>query len=282
MNKLFYSLILLAVGFAACKKNNYVVDQDPLTPGAVAKFNVLKTADTAGLYYIRNAGPTFNIPVGINTVSDKDRVVNLCYTSTNAVQGVQYNGPTSITIPAGKTVDTLRIQGLFAGYPTSTRVDTVYVKICGGDVPASAYWSTYRIIMRKYCDVVLATVAGAYNNTNEYTSSGAFSYGPYATTVTNLTMVAGSTTKATGTLNNLYDDGWNPITATFDWTDPAAFKVTIASQPTGKSYSGAPTNVRTSTTGTNTFNSCDRSITLAIDLVNGSTVIASAYRIVMK
>ena len=204
-----------------------------------------------------------------------DRVVNLCYTSNSAVQGVQYNAPTSVTIKAGETLDTLRIAGLFSGYPLSSRVDTVYVKICGGDVTPSSYWNNFRVILRKYCDVNLAALMGDYPNTNEYTSSGAFSYGPYLTRVKNL--VSTGPTSATGQMENLYDDGWSDINVTLNWSNPSAFSVTIPSQPTGKGYNVV-------STGTNTFSSCDRSFNLNVNLVNPTTgaVLSSNYKFVLK
>jgi hypothetical protein len=276
MNKLLRPLLftaLAALFVVACKKNNYIVDVDPTDPGAYAKFNVKATADTAGVYYIRSTGETYNIPVGITNTSSVDRVVNFCYTSNKAVQGVQYNGPTSVTIKAGQTLDTLRVQGLFNGYPLSSRIDTVFIKICGGDVPASSYWNNYRLIMRKYCDVNLTALAGNYANTNEYTSSGAFSYGPYLTKMKNI--VSTGATTATAQIENLYDDGWSDINVVLNWTNPAAFTVTIPSQPTGKGYNVV-------STGTNTFSSCDRSISLNVNLVQGSTVLSSNYKFVMK
>jgi hypothetical protein len=284
MKNIFKPLIftaLAAMFVVACKKNNYSVDVDPLQPGSFAKFNVKATPDTAATYYIKNNNATWNIPIGITDVSSVDRVINLCYTSNKAVQGVQYNAPTSITIKAGETLDTLRVQGLFSGYPLSSRIDTVYIKICGGDVPASSYWSNYRLIMRKYCDVDLTALNGTYANTRESYTNGSNPYGPYATVVKNLTMVAGSTTKAEGFVQNIYNDGWVDIKIQLDWTDPAAFKATIPLQPTGKNYGGAPTSVRSHSGKANTFSSCEQSFLFTIQLTNaaGTSIIDEDYQI---
>jgi len=276
---------VVILGLTSCKKNNLVIDQDPLIPPTFSKFNVLKAADTLQNYYVKNTNEPLKIPIGITTVSDVDRTVQLTFTSNSALSGIQYTAPTSIKIPAGKTVDTLVLQGLYSGYPTSTRKDTLTIKITGGDVAVGAYYNRYVVIMRKSCPVDLVALAGNYTNTNEYNSAGTFQYGPYTTSVTNLVLKPGSTTVATGKLTNLYDDSWNAIDATFDWSDPnpANWKVTITPpQPTGKSYSGAPTSVRTSSSALSVFNTCDRSITLNIDLVNGSTAILSNYQIRMK
>jgi hypothetical protein len=92
------------------------------------------------------------------------------------------------------------------------------IKITGGDVPAfGSGRDSLMLTLRRYCAPSLTALAGAYTNTNEYTSAGAFSYGPYTTTVSNLAMVAGSTTSATGKISNLYDDGWNDLNFTIDW-----------------------------------------------------------------
>lgn len=274
MNKLILTglvgMLALFV-FPGCEKNNFAVDKEPIVP-AFAKFNVKTNADTTATYYIAATGEAYKLPIAVTSVSDKDRTIQLCYSSsTGAVAGTHYNAPSSIVIPAGKTTDTITIQGLFSGYPLSSRIDTLRVTICGGDLPAQDLRNNFRLVLRKYCPVVLADLEGSYTNTMEP------SYGPYTTQVTGLTMVPGSTTKATGQLINLYDDGWSPITATFDWTNPAAFKVTILSQPTGKGY-----NVRTNATGVSTFSSCDRTVSLSVDLHVGATVYATNYKINMK
>ena len=172
MTKTFLKITFAAVvvlGAYSCKKNNYVVDQDIVAPDFV-KFNVRATADTAAVYYVRNTNEPFKIPIGVTNVSSVDRTVQLSYTSNTAVAGQQYNAPTSITIPAGQTLDTLEITGLFSGYSSSTRIDTLFIKITGGDIPVNSYWKGYRLIMRKYCDVDFNSFAGDYDNTLEYTS----------------------------------------------------------------------------------------------------------------
>ena len=281
IEKFGFIILILAVIISSCKKNNLVIGKD-IEPPSFVKFNRLLATDTMKTYYINSAGNPFKLVVGLTTIADKDRTISFTYTSNTAVQGAQFNAPASIVIPAGKALDTLAFSGLFAGYTSTAKIDTVKITISGGDVPASPYYSTYYLILRKYCDVVLPSLAGTYANTNEYNSDGTFSYGPYTTVVKNL--VATGTTTATGTVENLYNDGWNDINFTLDWTNPASFKVTIPTQLTGKSYSGAPTSVKTSTTVKSTFSSCDNSFTISVDLVNlsTSTTVSSAYKFVLK
>ena len=280
MNKIisiiFFAALLL-FGIISCKKNNLVIDKD-IVPPSFAKFNVRSAADTAGTYYVRSTNTPFKIPIGVTTVSDKDRTIQLCYTSSSAAAGVQYNAPASIVIPAGKALDSLSIQGLFAGYPLSSRIDILYIKICGGDVPASAYWSTYKLTIRKYCDVVLASLGGNYT-ANEYSASGGFSYGPYVSGVVNLTSTGATT--ASGAFVNLYDYGWNNINFTMEWTDPANFKITIPLQATGVTNAGGNYSYVRSTAGkTNTFSACEQTFSISLDLMLSSTIVDySGYQI---
>jgi hypothetical protein len=235
-------------------------------------------------YFIQNS-PTsvYKIPIGLSTVSDVDRVVNFTITSpTGAVAGTQYtlSHNNSITIPAGEVIDTLEIRGLFAGYPTG-RKDTLVLQLTGGDVEAGGALPSFKLVMQKYCDVILADLNGTYSNTRESYSDGSSPYGPYTTVVKNLTMVAGSTTKAEAFIENIYNDGWADIKVVLDWTDPAGFKATIPLQPTGKNYGGAPTSVRSHSGKANSFSSCDKSFTLTIQLTNaaGTSIIDQDYQI---
>lgn len=272
--------IIAVTGIVACKKNNVGVDVDPVQAPAMAEF-AYYNQNFAKSFYVQTSNTTFKIPVGITNVSNKDRTVQFTYSSPTAVAGTHYTAPSSIVIPAGKALDSVTVTGIPANIATGAAY-VLKIKITGGDVPALAGKDSVMLTIRKYCPVVLSALQGLYNNTNEYTSSGAFSYGPYTTAVNNL--VSTGATTATGKLVNLYDDGWNDITANFDWTDPANFKISIPLQPTGKSYSGAPTSVRTSTNAAavSTFSSCDRSLSFGVDLVNGSTVISGNYKFVMK
>lgn len=290
MKKYSFLIAALAVttliGIVSCKKKNFAVDVDPLIPPAASKFGYYDaTAPISKTFYVGAAAPAnvFKIPVGITNVSDKDRTIQFTYSSTTAVAGTQYTAPASIVIPAGKALDSLPITGIFANIPTGVAY-LLKIKITGGDVPAfGSGRDSVLLTLRRYCPVVLANLAGLYNNTNEYTSAGAFSYGPYTTAVTNVTSTGA--TSASAKIVNLYDDGWNDLNATFDWSDPANFKITIPLQATGKTYfAGGPTSVRTSTNASavNTFSACDRSISFGIDLVTGATVNQSNYKFVMK
>ena len=250
----------LMLGISSCKKGDHL--DKIVTPPEFAKFG----SNSVGAYFITNTtSSTFKIPLGFTTRSAAERTINFTYvSSTGAAQGVQYNAPASIVIPAGGAGDTLAINGIFAGYPTG-RKDTLRVKITGVD---TAFNNTYTLVMQKYCNVVLNDLVGDYTKTREYTSGGALNYGPYATAMTNPQAL--TTTTATVTFVNLYDDGWNDINATLNWTTPGGFTVSIAKQNTGKLDGGFPVYVRTTIGKTNTFSSCDQTFSLSIELLGGA------------
>jgi hypothetical protein len=265
MNKSVLKIFLAGLTFSflflgSCKKNNLVVDQDVVPPSYV-KFNTLQAADTIGTYYIRSTNDPFKLPIGVTTVSDKDRTINFTYTST-AAQTTQYNAPSSIVIPAGKALDSLTISGLFSGYGSATRKDTLKIQITGGDVPASPYKATYYLILRKYCDVFLADFDGDYTNSDDNGT-----YGPYFTSVTPGSGTATGPTSATMTIENIWDPGVPVITSVnLDWSNPANFTVTIPDQE----YFG-PADIWIKGTLPGSFSSCDQTFILRYTLYYKST-----------
>ncbi|CAN5748780.1 hypothetical protein BH11BAC3_BH11BAC3_14720 [soil metagenome] len=164
-----YTCIVLsgAMLMASCKKNNVVLDRDPLTHPEAARFLMVPTASNNYYAYnilaIPSPGSVFNIPVGVTTVSNVDRKVKFTYSSRTAVAGTQYTAPSEITIKAGKSLDTLQIQGLFAGYPTG-RIDTLKIKITSesGYIDKNAYQDSVLLIMKKTCPVVASDFAGDF------------------------------------------------------------------------------------------------------------------------
>lgn len=284
---------LLLTGIVACKKNNFVVDKDPLAVPEAARFiNYPGVSNNYYNYFIQEnpaPGSVYNQLIGVTTVSNIDRKVKLTYSSLRATQGVQYTGPTELTIPAGETTVNLPFQGLFAGYPTG-RKDTVKIKITAADgfVKPNAYKDSIMLIIQKYCPVVIADLEGDYDNTIEYSASGAVSWGPYSTVVKNVVSTGATTAEAD--IENIYDYG-GQVHAKFDWTDPANFKVTIEEQYTGIDLrlSGVDYQLWLRTNGsTSTFSSCDNNITIWIDALGkdpatGATVedFSTNYKIVL-
>lgn len=282
-------LSIVAAGLVSCEKNNLAVDVDPLDVPSRSRFTYQDANAPIGrTFYVEATAPdnVFNVPVGITDVATVDRTIQLGYSSGTAIAGTHYTAPATVVIPAGQSIAQLPVTGIFANIPAGT-AHVLTIKITGGDVPSfGSGRDSVLLTLRRYCTPSLVSLAGNYTNTNEYTSAGAFSYGPYTTQLSDLVMVAGSTTQATGKLGNVYDDGWNDLNVTLDWTDKSNFKVTIPLQPIGKTYTGGLTHVRSSTAATavNTFSACERSLSFGIDLVNNVTgaVGASNYKIVMK
>jgi hypothetical protein len=281
--KLSLFALIVVLGLSSCKKNNLVVDKDPIVaPPALAEF--LLASFTPKSYYVKPLGTVaYAIPVGVTSVSSVDRTVQFSYTSsTGAVMGTHFTAPTSVVIKAGKALDSVRILGTYSEY-AGGRVDSVKVKITSGAVAAFSGKDSIVLVIQRYCEVILGDLSGDYTDTNEYTAAGAFSYGPYTTSLTSL--VSTGATSATGKLVNLYDDGWNDIDCTIDWTNPSNFKIAIPLQATGKAYGGATaTSVRTSSTKASTFSACDRSFSIYIDLVNAATgvVTTAGYQFKLK
>ncbi len=267
ITKTFMAICLATVCFVSCKKNNLVQDQDILPP-SYARFNTRLLADSIATYYIKSDNAPFKLPIGVTTVSNVDRTIQLTYTSNTAVAGTQFNAPTTFTIPAGKTVDTLLFNGLYAGYPTSTRRDTVLITITsGGDVPGSKYITprkdTYRLVLRKYCDVSLAAFYGSYANVIDNGN-----YGPYPMTVVNGSAVSTGATSGTLQVTNLWDYGLPTVTTiSLDWADPANFKITVPDQAylTSQNLWVKPA----ATLGT--FSSCDQTLTIRYTLYYKTT-----------
>lgn len=276
-SRVLFLLMFFALAFSACKKNNLVIDKTDALAAAYAHFYTASAADTLANYAIKNTGNVIKIPLGISVVSNTARTVTLKYTSRRGfVNGIDFNAPASITFPAGSYMDTLVFAGVFASL-SGNKVDTVVVTIddSTSDVKGASYQSRYTIIMRQYCDVNLADLSGDYNNTREP------AYGPYTTSLLNL--VSTGATSARANIVNLYDDGWNDLTVNLDWSNPSGFKATIPLQTTGSTDSnGDEIFVRTSASVPSSFSSCERSLTLYIDLVVNNVAATSSYKIVMK
>jgi hypothetical protein len=252
-------IVLLSI--ASCKKG---VNDKITNPPAYSEFG---TSNLLGKYFITSApGSSFKIPVGITNLSTSPRTIQLTYTSsTGAVAGTHYTAPTTITIPAGKALDSVEVKGIFANYPTG-RKDSLKIKISGGDVPVNGYNNLYTLLLQKYCDVSMTALSGTYNNVRETTSTGGSPYGPYTVIIKNVQTLTPTTGSAL--IENLWDSGLDDIQILFDWTDPANFSVNIPMQYTGQDYDvGQPIFVRTSPGQPNSFSSCDQSVSLTVDFI---------------
>lgn len=239
--------------FGACKKR---AEDYFAVPPAESHFQ----NSTSGSFYVQDvSNPTFKIPLGITTVADVDRKITVSVSSpTGAAAGAQYNLPsTTVTIPAGKAIDSLTVQGIFAGFP-GTRKDTLKFTITGGDVTPSAYNSTYTLVLQKYCPVNLSAFVGAFTKTDDNDGTGFYTTTVNAVTSANQTGPTSGYIMVTGLWGV---PGSGPIRVDLDWSDPANFKTSIPTgQPLYVHSTYGQAYVRPN--GTGSFSACSNSFTL--------------------
>ena len=253
---------VIATGaFLACnKKKEYAVT----TPPSFSSF----ANQTGGSYYIQNTSSSaFYVPVGISTVTNYDRKVVISVTNKTGATSAQFSiASTTVTVPAGRALDSLVVKGVFSGY-TSGRIDTLVFTITGGDVPVSDYNSTYTLVLQQYCPVVLNNLLGTYNNCYDVDNTG--TYGPYTAIVT----AATSTGATSGTLTISGFSGeevdpstTNPVKANLDWSNPANFTTAIPAQTfySGNFLGYGPLTF--SGVGTGSFSSCNNTLNFSYTL----------------
>ena len=149
----FACILLLLVGLFGCDKSA------PLTvPPARASF----LGNSSGTYYVLDdPNSYYAVHVGFTNVADKDRTINFTVTpSGSAKEGVDYTIPsTSVTIPAGQTIDSLVVKGMFAGF-ADDHVDTLSFAITGGDAEGLSGDSTFTLILNKSCPYTADNFSG--------------------------------------------------------------------------------------------------------------------------
>jgi hypothetical protein len=266
INIVLGSMILLSIN--ACKKNNLVIGKN-IVPPEFAGFKVYPTSSTS--YYNFNIlalpapGTSFKLPVGLTTVSNTDRKVKFTYSSRTAVAGVQYTAPSEITIPAGKTLDTLSIQGLFNGYTTG-RLDTLKVTITneGGYVNKNGYSDSVLLVMKRTCPFNIDDISGNM----QVVSDGWGDYAPGD--LITLTKVNATT------VSFIYPaDNPQPILMSIN---PTTYTVTVAKQVYGSGYGGAswtdgPLSVQSVAGSASIVDPCDKTISVRLT----HTVAAGSY-----
>jgi hypothetical protein len=261
--------VLIAVG--ACKKESI---SKVAIPERVAHF----TNETSGSFFIQNTpNATFKIPIGITAPATTDTKITVSVSSpTGAVAGTQYNLPSAtITIPAGETVDSLSVQGLFAGYP-GNRKDTLVFTLTGGDVSPASYNNTYTLVLQKYCNVDLSAFTGIYiaqdyDATTNLPDGAAYS----------LALTPGTSGATSG--NIVVSGLWgipDPFTVNVDWTNPASFSTNIADQP----WFIHPTygQARIKAAGVGTFSSCENTVVIRYEVYVSAGTFGRFYTTLRK
>jgi len=260
-SRVLFLLMFFALAFSACKKNNLVIDKNDAIAPPYAKF---ETTDTIVKYFVSPSQDPIKIPVSITQPSSSDKVVNFTYTSNSAVDGQQYTGQSSLTIPAGQLIDSLSMTGIFAAY-SGSRVDTVIITIDPSSaVPACSYKNKIYVIIRKGCPVVTADLLGDYATTTEYSPF----YGNYTYSAPTTVSSFQQLTSTTGlmTVDNIWDYGW---TVQFDanWADPTNPTLKARSATGLDGNDGFLYEVRAFTAGNlGTFSACDQTITLKMQI----------------
>lgn len=280
--------VAVVVLMSGCDKSElYPVDVSP----AIVHFDGDENQD----YPVRSATVgVYNIEVGTSDVSSSDRTVTFNITSpTGAVQGTQYTLGTAtntIVIPAGESIGYIPIQGIFAGYPAG-RVDTLVITLDQPSIEVAGFSDTVRLALGDICaegvGFNINDFMGVYANTNE---TFAAPYGPYTTTISSISST--SATTATIVVENIWNNGWGPITFNLDWTNPPTLTAVVVPQTAipgsdagdiNPAYAGQTIAMRAHATGgPGTFSSCHNTLTLKMQLgVTGLGYFAPVYTVVM-
>ena len=279
INKLFILLGFITIYATSCKKDNVAVDKDPFIPATYTRF--LQVSNSGILYKrlpvkaIDNVG--ISIDLGITTLSGKDRMVKLSYTSNTAVRGVNYTAADTVLFKAGSSVASFKIKADYAFY-NADQIDTVKIKLLSTDgLPALQGRDSIFVIIQEYCDVTNA----ADFNTSYF---GSYTVGPnglgdiappgiYEVIIDSLGMISAPTNSAIGTisgLSNIPAQG-DPIRFTIDWDDPSNPSVTIDGQyfytrPATQTVPAKRRFIKTSGITPSLFNNCKKTMEIYIDI----------------
>jgi hypothetical protein len=232
---------------------------------------------------VDNPAPSFTVQVGTTDVSSTDRLVTYKVSSiTGAAAGTQYTIPGfsgntgTVTVKGNEALADIVIQADYNAY-SSGRRDTLMFTIAEPSLEAAAFMDTINVILAgpSGCsegNPDFPATLGDYLNTNETLAGGP--YGPYTTSVASVTPT--SATTATIVVENIWDNGWGPISFTLDWSDPANPTTTCIQQNNipgsdagdlNSTYAGSPVAVRANaTSGPGTYSACDQTFTFNMQL----------------
>ncbi len=141
-------LAIASVLFAACKNNNYIVDQDVRVP-SYARF---MKSDTPRMVVAKLTPTQIYIPFSITGVSSTNKDVMFTSSSRSAVYGAQYTFPQTHTVAAGNLVDSIPFSGDYNAFTDPSNSDTVKITISNqGSIPGCAMNNTYNVILSRAC-----------------------------------------------------------------------------------------------------------------------------------
>ena len=254
-NKFLLPVIALLIAATGCKK------QETTIPEEIAHFTAGGSSATLQVLTPDNS---YTLPIGATTVSNTARNVVVDITSpTGAVEGTHYTvtGGKTLNIPAGEVLSSITVKGIVSQY-TAGRKDSLVFKISNaGNLKGGGFDSSFVLVLRGPCfegEVYFPELGGNYRNTFEG------SYGPYTSSITDISYTAGATT-GSATINNIYDNGIE-ATANFSFASVGNFTVTIPEQNTGFTVGGRTLYVATTSGITSTFTYCTNTVTLYLDL----------------
>lgn len=172
---------------------------------------------------IADPAPTFYVVVGTTTTENVNRTAQLNIASVSGlVENTDYTvSRTTLNFPAGKTLDTIAINANYASFPFGSR-DTLLLTLSNPSIQPAAFQDTIRLIIVgpsacSEANPTLSNLLGDYANTNELFNNSP--YGPYTTSISSAT--ATGPTSGAIVVENIWDNGWGPITFNLDWTDPS-------------------------------------------------------------
>ncbi len=154
MKKYISLLFVTFLAFTSCEEDLVVFDTE--NGQSVATF-----ANTTATLPVPEDGAVYDLNVEVTTISDVDRsIVVEVDDSTTALPAEYTIDNSSLVIPAGQFVGTIRIQGNFNEIPdlTTTTLVLNLSSVAGGDV--SNFRSTFSMDMFKQCP---SELAGTYN-----------------------------------------------------------------------------------------------------------------------
>lgn len=195
--------------------------------GVTPPYQVHFVGDAVRLVNISSdPAPTVELQVGTTVNGTDARSVTYNISSpSGAVAGTHYTIGTTgtVTIPANQSIGTIDIHPIYSAYATGRR-DTLLFTLSQPSIDVAAFQDSVLIILRGIVssgpcsedNVDLNTLLGDYETTTEDFDGTA--YGPYTTSISSATQTSPTTGRIV--VENIFDDGWGPISFDLDWTDP--------------------------------------------------------------
>lgn len=258
-------VLIIGTIVAACRKTGTTI------PPSQATF----LNQQSGIYFITADTVTYTIPVGVTTVSTKDRTISYKVSSVSgAVAGTQYTLLNSnVLIPAGQTLGDIVVRGNYNYYKGTIRKDTlVFAFAGGGEVAPSDFNDTFTLIMRGPCvdgyDFDAAEFNGVYDNVSDDGYPSAFPV--------NITSTPTGPTSAILHIQDLGAAFFDPaspdpavspgIAVKIDWSNPPNLTATIDSQAYSTIAGFGQVSIMTEGTP-GTFSSCHQTFTINYDIL---------------